>query len=69
MRTIYALRSLWQLKRASLDERADYWQAGRSVAGIHGIEPAAEVVRRFAEAAERHLGDSAAAERAPAPRE
>jgi nitronate monooxygenase len=53
MRTIYALRSLWQLKRASLDERGekDYWQAGKSVAGIHRIEPAGDVVLRFAEAA------------------
>jgi nitronate monooxygenase len=49
MRTIYGLRSLWQLKRASLDESADYWQAGRSVAGITSIEPAAAIVRRFAE--------------------
>jgi nitronate monooxygenase len=48
MRTIYALRSLWQLKRASLDESGEreYWQAGRSVAQIHEILPAAEIVRR-----------------------
>ncbi|MCP4201523.1 MAG: nitronate monooxygenase [bacterium] len=53
MRTIYALKSLWQLKRASLDEQGtkDYWQAGKSVAGVTGIEPAGDVVRRFAEAA------------------
>ncbi len=52
MRTIYALKSAWQLKRASLDESGekDYWQAGRSVAGIESIEPAGEIVRRFAEA-------------------
>lgn len=52
MRTIYALRSLWQLKRASLDEagKNDYWQAGRSVATIDTIEPAGAIVRRFAEA-------------------
>jgi nitronate monooxygenase len=49
MRTAYALRSLWQLKRASLDERGsqDYWQAGKSVHGIDTVEPAGEVVRRF----------------------
>ncbi len=49
MRTLYALKSLWQLKRASLDERGtkEYWQAGKSVAGIHAIEPAGEIVRRF----------------------
>jgi nitronate monooxygenase len=50
MRTFYALRSLWQLKRASLDARGDhdYWQAGKSVAGIHSVEPVAAIVRRFA---------------------
>jgi len=55
MRSLYALKSLWQLKRASLDESGekDYWQAGRSVAGITSIEPAGEIVRRFAEAARR----------------
>ncbi len=49
MRTIYALKSLWQLKRASLDETGgkEYWQAGRSVAGIDAIEPAGEIVRKF----------------------
>jgi len=53
MRTIYALKSLFQLKRASLDDsgKKDYWQAGKSVAGIHRIEPAGDVVHRFAEAA------------------
>jgi nitronate monooxygenase len=52
MRTVYALKSLWQLKRASLDESGDndYWQAGKSVASIHTIEPAGEIVRRFAAA-------------------
>ncbi len=36
MRTIYALKSLWQLKRASLDESGerDYWQAGKSAGKI-----------------------------------
>ena len=49
MRTIYALRSLWQLKRASLDETGtkDYWQAGKSVRDITEILPAGEIVRRF----------------------
>jgi nitronate monooxygenase len=52
MRTIYALRSAWQLKRASLDERGstEYWQAGRSVADIDEVMPAGEIVRRCAEA-------------------
>lgn len=53
MRSIYALRSAWELKRTSLDEsgRKEYWQAGCSVAGIDEVIPAAEIVRRFAEAA------------------
>jgi nitronate monooxygenase len=52
MRTFYGLRSIWQLKRGLLRESPDrdYWQAGRSVSGIAGIEPAGEIVRRFAEA-------------------
>ena len=54
MRTLYALKSLWQLKRASLDESGDkdYWQAGKSVAKISRIEPAGEIVRRCGAAAE-----------------
>ncbi|HJU69228.1 MAG TPA: nitronate monooxygenase [Gemmatimonadaceae bacterium] len=53
MRTIYAVRSALQLKRASLDETGtkDYWQAGKSVRSISSIEPAGEIVRRFAKAA------------------
>ena len=50
MRTIYMLKSLWQLKRAVLDKdgKHDYWQAGKSVAGIHAIEPVSEIMARFA---------------------
>jgi len=50
MRTLYALKSLWQLKRAALDETGDhdYWQAGKSVAGVHSVEPVASIVQRFA---------------------
>jgi nitronate monooxygenase len=53
MRMFYGLKSVWQLKRSSLDETGakDYWQAGKSVAGIEGIEPAGEIVRRFRDAA------------------
>ncbi len=52
MRTLYALRSLWALKRGLLRDSPDrdFWQAGRSVAGIDRIEPAGEIVRRFAAA-------------------
>jgi nitronate monooxygenase len=53
MRTFYALRSLRQLKHASLKGLSyrDYWQAGKSVDGVHAIEPAGEIVRRFRDAA------------------
>jgi nitronate monooxygenase len=53
MRTFYALKSLFQLKRASLDESGskDFWQAGKSVDGITAIEPAGDIVKRFAAAA------------------
>jgi nitronate monooxygenase len=47
MRTLYALRSLWQFRRSLLDEHREYWQAGQSVADIHEVLPAGEVVRRF----------------------
>jgi len=52
MRTLYALKSLWQLKRASLDETGDkdYWQAGKSVAKITSVEPAGAIVRAFQKA-------------------
>jgi nitronate monooxygenase len=52
VRTLYALRSLWQLKRGLMRDGPwrDYWQAGRSVAGIDRIEPAGDIVRRFGDA-------------------
>jgi nitronate monooxygenase len=52
MRAWYALSSVRRLKRslARDDTRGDYWQAGKSVAGIHDIRPAGEVVRDFAAA-------------------
>ena len=53
MRTFYALRSLRKMKGDSVtgSGTGEYWQAGRSVRGIGGIEPAAAIVRRFREAA------------------
>jgi nitronate monooxygenase len=53
MRSIYALQSLWLLKRDALDPRADrdIWQAGKSVAAIHSIEQAGDIVRACAAAA------------------
>ncbi|MFI5213574.1 MAG: NAD(P)H-dependent flavin oxidoreductase [Gemmatimonadales bacterium] len=55
MRTFYALRSLYKMKKDSVTGAGvgEYWQAGRSVAGIRAIETAGDVVRRFAEAATR----------------
>jgi nitronate monooxygenase len=52
MRTWYALNSIRRLKRSLLTEDAttEYWQAGKSVAGIDEIRPAGEIVREFAAA-------------------
>lgn len=40
MRLYYGLKSIWQLKRSSLDESGerDYWQAGKSAGAINRIE-------------------------------
>ena len=52
MRTLYTLNSLRRLRQSlsSGDTSTDYWQAGKSVAGIHEILPAGEIVRTFAAA-------------------
>lgn len=52
MRMIYALKSLYQLKHASLDDSGakDYWQAGKSVAGIQSVETVQAIVERFVKA-------------------
>jgi nitronate monooxygenase len=52
MRTIYALKSLYRLKKDLYKGAGheEYWQAGKSVDGIHGVEPAGDIVRKFAEA-------------------
>lgn len=57
MRSLYALRSAWTLKRTAYDKRGniEYWQAGRSVAGIDSILPAATIVNSCAEAARAAL--------------
>ncbi|MDQ6981895.1 MAG: nitronate monooxygenase [Mariprofundus sp.] len=49
LRMLFTIRSAFQLRHASLDESGEreFWQAGKSVAGIHQIEPAGEIVRRF----------------------
>ena len=52
MRTWYGLSSLRRLKAglSKADGANEYWQAGKSVAGIEAVRPAAELVREFAEA-------------------
>jgi nitronate monooxygenase len=49
MRTIYALKSIWQLKKSSLDETGerDYWQAGKSVAGIDSIDTCDTIIQNL----------------------
>ncbi len=54
MRTIYALKSFWQLRRAFHDKtgKQDYWQAGKSVSGIGAIESVSSLVGRYSAALE-----------------
>src|SRR5206468_1651234 len=51
MRTWYGLTSLRRLKAGMLktDGASEYWQAGKSVAGIHDVKPAGEIVHEFGE--------------------
>ncbi len=58
MRALYSLRALVRLKRSvrrGMSHR-DFYQAGKSVAAIDTVEPVAEIVRRFVEAAEETAG-------------
>ena len=52
MRMFYTIRSAFQLKKSSLDESSDkeFWQAGKSVAGVQRVEPAGDIVNRFKQA-------------------
>src|SRR5688572_10610559 len=52
MRTWYAINSIRRLKKSLMksDVGTDYWQAGKSVAGIHDVRPAGQIVREFAAA-------------------
>jgi len=52
MRMLYSAQAMWKLKRASLEGTAysEYYQAGQSVAGVDRVEPAGDIVRRFAAA-------------------
>ncbi|MCP4390301.1 MAG: nitronate monooxygenase, partial [Gammaproteobacteria bacterium] len=49
MRMYYALKSIWQLKRSSLDETGtrDYWQAGKSVSGIDRVESCESIMKQL----------------------
>ncbi len=49
MRMFYTLQSIWKLKRASLKGTGykDYFQAGKSVEGVHEILSAKEIIREL----------------------
>jgi len=49
MRTFYTLQSIWKLKKAAMQgmNYRDYFQAGKSVAGIHKIVSAKEIVEQI----------------------
>jgi nitronate monooxygenase len=49
MRMFYTLRAAFQLRKSSLDEKGEteFWQAGKSVAGIQRVEPVADIIDRF----------------------
>lgn len=49
MRMFYTIRSAFQLRKSSMDEKGEkeFWQAGKSVAGIESIEPAGDIIRRY----------------------
>ncbi|MCP4896336.1 MAG: nitronate monooxygenase [bacterium] len=51
-RALLTLRSALQLKRSATRgmSHKDYYQAGKSVAGVDSVESAADIVRRFASA-------------------
>ena len=52
VRTYYALTSLRRLKESALSNKGatEYWQAGKSVAGIHEVKPVAEIMGEFEQA-------------------
>jgi nitronate monooxygenase len=52
VRTFYALTSLRKLKKSALSDRGahEYWQAGKSVAGIHDVKSVREIMRELEEA-------------------
>lgn len=55
VRSWFAVRSAIKLRRAATSPSAtpqDFWQAGRSVAGVHSVEPVAAVMAAFRGAAD-----------------
>jgi nitronate monooxygenase len=66
MRTLYAVRSAIKLRKASLarpGSSSDYWQAGKSAAGVHSVEPVAKILGDFERAARRAASETAAPSR------
>ena len=59
MRMFYSLLAAWQLRRASREGAGykDYWQAGKSVAGIDKVEPVKAVMERFMTELARPIAD------------
>ena len=49
MRTFYTLQSIWKLKKAAMQGMSyrDYFQAGKSVAGIHEIISVKEIIEQI----------------------
>ena len=49
VRNLYALRSVINLKKSLHDQTGnrDFWQAGKSVAGVNSIKPAAEIIKQL----------------------
>jgi nitronate monooxygenase len=47
VRSYFALTSLRRLKKSALTDRgaSEYWQAGKSVGGIHDVRPVADIIR------------------------
>lgn len=60
VRAFYSLKSVFGLKKAATGKMShkDYFQAGKSVAGITAIESAADIVRRWAAAVPRKNGST-----------
>ncbi|MEE9493960.1 MAG: nitronate monooxygenase [Gammaproteobacteria bacterium] len=55
MRMIYSLQSIWLLKKASMQgaNYRDFFQAGKSVEGIHRVKPVAEIITDFTNGSSR----------------